>query len=149
MTNPCVQEILTRKNYPPTPPCLETRQMSCTCLSFMVNVCRRLLYPCLQFTEGCSQRHSRVHPLTCRILMLCSFHCFYLVSNWVNVTHESIRDVTIFSMLICFVFERNLLNKKITLEKEECKRTVLLNKMNTQIYPISLYWTIKLLINYT
>lgn len=74
--------------------------------------------------RGCSQRHRRVHPLSHHHINAV-FLLFSFGPNWVNVTYESIRDVTMFSVLI---FEKNLLNK-ITLEKEEeCKRTVLLNK---------------------
>ena len=66
----------------------------------MVNVCRGLVYLCLQFTEGCSQRHSRVHPSHLNAVFLFFFFFFIWFPNRVNVTHESIRDLTMFGMLI-------------------------------------------------
>lgn len=43
----------------------------------------------------------------CRILMLCPFFFFVFIwfPNRANVTHESIRDLTMFSMLI---FEKKI-----------------------------------------
>lgn len=107
-TNPCVQ-ALTRVTFP-LPHQLQIRRMSHSCLSFTVNVCRGLLYPSLQFTGGCSQRHRRVHPLSHHHINAV-FLLFSFGPNWVNVTYEYIRDVTMFSMLI---FEKNLLNKNYT-----------------------------------
>lgn len=69
----------------------------------MVNVYRGLVYLCLQFTEGCSQRHSRVHPSHLNAVFL--FFFFFSFPNRVNVTHESIRDFTMFGMLI---FEKKI-----------------------------------------
>lgn len=42
---------------------------------------------------------------TRHILMLCSFFFFFSFPNRVNVTHESIRDFTMFGMLI---FEKKI-----------------------------------------
>lgn len=107
-TNPCVQ-ALTRVTFP---------------LSHQLQM-QRTPVPKSSVYRGCSQRHRRVHPLSHHHINAV-FLLFSFGPNWVNVTYESIRDVTMFGVLI---FEKNLLNKKITLEKEEeCKRTVLLNK---------------------
>lgn len=78
------------------------------------------MYQCLQFTEGCSQRHSRVHPLPLSDLnAVFLFVVFIWFPNLMNATHESIRDLTMFSM---FFLKRFIeFKKKIHWRKEECK----------------------------
>lgn len=65
---------------------------------------------CVQFTEGCCQRH-RVQPLPRQILMLFLF-VFIWFPEPANVTHRSIRDVTMFSMLFFFLFVFCFLEKE-------------------------------------
>lgn len=91
-TNPCVQ-ALTRVTFP---------------LSHQLQM-QRTPVPKSSVYRGCSQRHRRVHPLSHHHINAV-FLLFSFGPNWVNVTYESIRDVTMFGVLI---FEKNLLNKKL------------------------------------
>lgn len=69
MINPSVHQTLTSDFISPP---LHGNYLSCTCLSFMVNVCRGRVYPSSVY------RGTEEAVLYHHILMLCS--CFYLVS---------------------------------------------------------------------
>lgn len=107
----CEKHSPERFIFPPSP--LQTEDcLSFTCLSFMVNVCRGLVSPCLQFTEGCSQRHSKVHRIArSHLNAVFLISVFIWFPDWVNVAHKSMSKGSHHVWYVDF-WKENLLNKK-------------------------------------